>query len=211
MLWHMWLLPDVSLILGSEWTGFVICVTCHTGEWVDCVCDVCHLSYWGVSGLCDLCHLWTGEWVDCVCNLCHLSYWGLSGLCLWSVSPVILGSEWTVFVMCVACNTGEWMDCVCEACRCLRLCIVVVERQCEGEEARDWWSSWWYSNCFTWIPIISSVLCAVCLYILWSFCIVHMCCFCPVNYLVIDHMISMLAVSETGTKYKKLLKKSWTW
>jgi len=50
----------------------------------------------------------------------------------------------------------------------------------------------------------------MCLYILWSFCIVCVCSFCPVNYLIIDYVISMLAVSETGTKCKKLLKKSWT-
>jgi hypothetical protein len=42
-------------------------------------------------------------------------------------------------------------------------------------------------------------MCAVCLYILYCICV---CSFCPVNYLIIDHMISMLAVSETGTKHK---------
>jgi len=32
MLWHTWLLPDVSFILGCEWTVFVVRVTCYTGE-----------------------------------------------------------------------------------------------------------------------------------------------------------------------------------
>ena len=137
----------------------------------------------------------TGACVDCVCDVYHLSYWGVIGLCLW----------------CVTCHIGKWVDCVCEVCRYLRLCFVVVERQSEDAEARDWWSSWWHCNCFTWIPIILSVLCAVRLYILLSFCIVYVCSFCHVNYLIIDHMISMLAVSETGTKHKKLLKKSWMW
>ena len=34
------------------------------------------------------------------------------------------------------------MACVCEACRYLRLFIVAVDWQSEGEEARVGWSSW---------------------------------------------------------------------